>query len=153
MRIDIPESRTLVYETGFPVRWGDMDAFGHVNNVQYFRYLEDVRVDWLRDLGFLGDRDGGGVVVANVFCNFHAQLTYPSELRARLYLTHMGRSSFDHVVLFERADATGATVAAGGATIVWVSRSSGKPLAMPEELRRLLTSQRNAAAASADGRG
>lgn len=27
-----------------PVQWGDMDAFGHVNNVQYFRYLESSRI-------------------------------------------------------------------------------------------------------------
>jgi acyl-CoA thioester hydrolase len=28
-----------------PLRWSDMDAFGHVNNVAYFRYLEEARVD------------------------------------------------------------------------------------------------------------
>jgi len=28
-----------------PLRWGDMDAFGHVNNVVFLRYLEEARVD------------------------------------------------------------------------------------------------------------
>ena len=27
-----------------PLRWSDMDSYGHVNNVQYLRYLEDARV-------------------------------------------------------------------------------------------------------------
>lgn len=137
MRIDIPESRTLAFETRFPVRWGDMDAFGHVNNVQYFRYLENVRVDWLRAVNFLQTEAGEGVVVANVFCNFYSQLTYPCDLVARLYLTQLGRSSFDHVVTFERSDVPGATVAAGGATIVWVSTAQGRPLPLPEGLRQL----------------
>jgi acyl-CoA thioester hydrolase len=39
MKIDIPERKKLVLETRFPVRWGDMDAMGHVNNAVYFLYL------------------------------------------------------------------------------------------------------------------
>jgi acyl-CoA thioester hydrolase len=34
-----------------PVRWGDMDAYGHVNNTVYFRYMEQVRVEWLEQMG------------------------------------------------------------------------------------------------------
>ena len=40
MKIEIPEHKKLVHEMRFPVRWGDMDAMGHVNNTVYFRYLE-----------------------------------------------------------------------------------------------------------------
>ncbi len=36
----------VVYETKLPVIWGDMDAFGHINNVIYLRYFEQARVDW-----------------------------------------------------------------------------------------------------------
>ena len=48
MRYEIPEVKKLVYEMLIPIRWGDMDAMGHLNNTTYFRYLEIVRVDWLR---------------------------------------------------------------------------------------------------------
>ena len=34
--------RILVFELDIPIRWGDMDAMGHVNNTVYFRYLEAV---------------------------------------------------------------------------------------------------------------
>jgi len=29
-----------------PIRWGDMDAMSHVNNTDYFRYLESLRIEW-----------------------------------------------------------------------------------------------------------
>ena len=51
MRIEIPEKKKLVHAMTVPVRWGDMDAMGHVNNAVYFRYLETVRIDWFRSIG------------------------------------------------------------------------------------------------------
>lgn len=30
-----------------PLRWSDMDAFGHVNNVVFLRYLEEARIDFM----------------------------------------------------------------------------------------------------------
>ena len=139
MRIEIPEEKSLAYQTQFPIRWGDMDAFGHVNNVQFFRYLENTRVDWMNKVGYVEPRNGEGVVVVNVFCNFYLQLLYPGDLVAKLYVTELGRRSFDHVVTFERTDAPGTIVAAGGATIVWVNFAQGKALLLPEGLRAALT--------------
>ena len=49
MRIELPEKKKLVME--MPIRWGDMDAMGHVNNTLYFRYLETVRIEWMRSVG------------------------------------------------------------------------------------------------------
>jgi acyl-CoA thioester hydrolase len=44
--------KKLVHVTHIPIRWGDMDAYGHVNNTVYFRYMEQARVEWLEsDLG------------------------------------------------------------------------------------------------------
>ena len=47
------------YRVEVPLRWSDMDAYGHVNNVQYLRLLEDARV-----VGELVPRDDphGGIV-------------------------------------------------------------------------------------------
>ncbi len=45
MRIEIPEDKKLVHESIISVRWGDMDALGHVNNAVYFRYIEQARVN------------------------------------------------------------------------------------------------------------
>ena len=41
---------------GFPVIveqavvWGDMDSYSHVNNVVYFRYFENARLEYFRRL-------------------------------------------------------------------------------------------------------
>ena len=45
------EERRLVHVERIAIRWGDMDAMGHVNNTIYFRYLEIVRVEWLPPSG------------------------------------------------------------------------------------------------------
>jgi len=43
-------NRTLVHTTEIPVRWCDMDAFGHVNNRVYFSYFEVARIDWWKKI-------------------------------------------------------------------------------------------------------
>jgi acyl-CoA thioester hydrolase len=48
MKYEIPEFKRRVYEMRIPMRWGDMDAMGHVNNTLYFRYLETVRIEWMK---------------------------------------------------------------------------------------------------------
>jgi acyl-CoA thioesterase FadM len=41
--------KKLIHVTKMPIRWGDMDAYGHVNNTVYFRYMEQARVEWLEE--------------------------------------------------------------------------------------------------------
>ena len=65
MRFDIPETKKLTHEMVIPIRWGDMDAMGHVNNTVYFRYLEIVRIDWLHAVGGAPDPAGDGPVVTS----------------------------------------------------------------------------------------
>ena len=45
------EERRLAHSERIPIRWGDMDAMGHVNNTIYFRYMETVRLEWLFTVG------------------------------------------------------------------------------------------------------
>ena len=44
------------YRCDYPMRWSDMDAYGHVNNVQYLRFFEDARIE-----AFGAHRAGEGV--------------------------------------------------------------------------------------------
>jgi acyl-CoA thioester hydrolase len=119
MRFELPEDKKLVHETRIPIRWGDMDAMGHVNNTVYFRYLEIVRVEWLDSLGHPPSPDGQGPVIVNAFCNFHRQLAYPGEILAKHYVSNPGRSSFDTWITLERLDEPAVIYASGGATTVW----------------------------------
>ena len=138
MRIDIPEQKKLVYEMTIPIRWGDMDAMGHINNTVYFRYMETARIDWVTSLGLALDPAGEGIVIVNAFCNFIRQLSYPGEVRARMYATNAGRSSFDTFVTLERSDEPGVLYATGGATTVWLNIPQGKTVPMPDWLRQLI---------------
>ena len=42
----------VMHEVDMAVRWGDMDAYNHVNNTVYFRYMEQCRLEWFARLGF-----------------------------------------------------------------------------------------------------
>jgi acyl-CoA thioester hydrolase len=138
MRFELPDQKKLVLDMVIPLRWGDMDAMGHVNNVAYFRYLEILRIEWMyRSIG-AADPNGSGIVVANVFCNFLRQLTFPGDLRARLFVANPGRSSFDSFATLERSDEPGVVYANGGATVVWMDFASGKSAPLPEPLRALI---------------
>jgi acyl-CoA thioester hydrolase len=65
-----------------PIRWGDMDAYGHVNNTVYFRYMEQARVEWLEQHQDLPVRPGGdGPVIINASCTFLVPMTYPGHGR------------------------------------------------------------------------
>lgn len=65
-----------------PVRWGDIDMLGHVNNTNYFRYCEEGRVNFFTDSQIraaLGE-DKLGFVVAYIDCKFKFPVTYPDNL-------------------------------------------------------------------------
>lgn len=60
LRFVLPEKKKLTHEMVIPIRWGDMDAMGHVNNTVYFRYLETVRIAWFGSLGSAPTRRARG---------------------------------------------------------------------------------------------
>ena len=140
MRIAIPEDKRLVFEMAMAIRWGDMDVMGHVNNAVYFSYMESARVGWLESLQANSGTgsSGQGPVVVNAFCNFERQLAYPGDLRIRLYVGEVGRSSFETWVTIERQDEPGVAYARGGATTVWIDTAAGKSTALPGWLREAL---------------
>jgi len=138
MRLPVPDDKKLVYELRFPIRWGDMDAMGHVNNVAYFRYMETLRIEWMVSVGANPDPSGDGPVIVNAFCNYLIQLEYPGEVLGKLYLANPGRSSFDMYITLERVDQPGVIHANGGATTVWINFPQKKSRPLPAELRRLL---------------
>jgi len=121
-----------------PIRWGDMDAMGHVNNTVYFRYLESVRIEWLYRVGGRPDPRGEGPVIVNAFCNFIKQLEYPGDVLAKHYVTNPGRSSFDTYITLERTDAPGVICASGGAKTVWIDFERQKSVPLPDAVRRLV---------------
>ncbi|WP_043004980.1 acyl-CoA thioesterase [Comamonas testosteroni] len=139
MKIELPEQKKQVYETRFPVRWGDMDAMGHVNNAQYFRYLETARIDWMRGMGLNPDPDGQGPVIVNAFCNFYQQLAYPDEVLLKMFVSDPARTTFETWATMERVAHPGVICAAGGGTVIWVDFPRQKAAALPDWIRSAVT--------------
>ncbi len=139
MKIQIPEQKKLVYEMLIPIRWGDMDAMGHLNNGSYFRYLETCRIDWFHSIGCIPSPEGEGPVIVNAFCNFYKQLEYPGDVRMKMFVSDPGRTTFESWGTMERADQPGVIHAAGGATTIWVDFKSQKAATMPDWLRALVS--------------
>lgn len=138
MRIEIPEKKKRVFEMLIPIRWGDMDAMNHVNNVSYFRYLETLRIEWMRSVGCNPQPLGEGPVIVNAFCNFYRQLEYPGDVLATLYVSDPARSTFETWGTLERSDEPGVICAAGGATTIWVDFPKQKASPLPDWMRALV---------------
>lgn len=117
-----------------PVRWGDLDAFNHVNNANYLRYLEETRLHWLRTFVTTWDDMAAAPVMAAVQLNYRAPINWPAEVLVTQTVTRLGTTSLtiDHRI--ESAD--GETRHADGhVVLVWINRASGQPVPLPEALR------------------
>ena len=139
MKIALPEQRKLVHDMVLSIRWGDMDAMGHVNNTVYFRHMETVRIEWMRAVGCDPDPQGQGPVIVNAFCNFYRQLEYPGDVRVKLYVSDPGRTTFETWCTMERTDQPGVVCAEGGATTIWVDFPQQKAETLPDWMRALVT--------------
>ena len=128
---------TLVQMSLIPIRWGDMDAYRHVNNTVYFRYMEQVRVEYLERIGHAVQPRGRAPVIVNASCTFLIPLTYPATLDVRMFLGAPGRSSISSYYEI-RVQADERLYAAGAAKIVWTDVASGKSVPIPDDLRARL---------------
>jgi acyl-CoA thioester hydrolase len=139
MKIEIPEIKKKVHEMIIPIRWGDMDAMGHVNNTVYFLYLETIRIDFFSSINCVPDPKGQGPVIVNAFCNFYKQLEYPGDVLAKMYVSDPARTTFESWCTLERADQPGLVYAAGGATTIWVDFPQQKAVPLPDHIRAMAT--------------
>jgi len=123
------------------IRWGDMDAFGHVNNTMYFRYMETARIAFLEDVAGPTDTSSEGPVIVTAYCTFSKQLKYPGQIEVRTFVGIPGRSSIEvtHEIRLVDADGNAEVVhAEGGAKVVWVNYAAEKSVPLPEALKALV---------------
>ena len=136
---DRPEPRSA-YRHFLPIqtRWMDNDAYGHVNNTIYFRYMEQARCEWLEGLGYKVAPEGHAPVIINAACTFMIPMTYPGTVEVRTFAGELGRSSV--VTSYEMRIVGDETVyAQGSAKIVWMDTATGKSVPIPDDLRALVS--------------
>jgi acyl-CoA thioester hydrolase len=128
--------KKLVHTERIAMRWGDMDAMGHVNNTVYFRFMEQARIGWFDRLVPKAEAwKSTGIVIANASCNFKRPLTYPGTVDVKVYVGPPGGSSvatFYELVLDEQLYAD------GEAMVVFIDMEKQKPVRIPEDIRARL---------------
>ena len=131
----------LVHTVIIPMRWADMDSQGHVNNVTYFRYMEEARVQMFRARGL--NRGGEelapdvGLVVLNASCSYLKSLHYPGDIEVRVFVGEPGRSSV--MTWYEMRPSYDREVvyAEGSAKMCYVDRTISRSIPLPKALRDL----------------
>lgn len=99
-----------------PVQWGEMDAYGHVNNVVYIRYFEGARIAYFRAIGLPGWTDTnpssphGGPILHSTRARYRIPLTFPDSVVVGTRVTHLqdDRFTMEIAVWSERHDALAA---------------------------------------------
>jgi acyl-CoA thioester hydrolase len=136
---DIPVEGTLprVYACTLPLRFADMDADRHVNNAEYYRYMEEARMRWVHTLGLAMTPPAPVPVLAASACSYRAPLHYPGSVTVEVYLGRAGHSSVRTHYLLRNGDAAGAIAAEGYGVSVWIDPQTQKPLPLPDPVRAL----------------
>ena len=134
-----PERRDAYrYFQDITTRWMDNDAYGHVNNVVYYSYIDTVVNTYLIGQGWLDIVNSPVIGLAvESHCNYFSALAYPDVVRAGLRVAHLGTSSVRYEIGLFRNDEEIAA-AQGHFVHVYVERATGKPVALPEKLRAAL---------------
>jgi acyl-CoA thioester hydrolase len=121
------------------VRWGDMDAMGHVNNSIYFRYCESARIALLRSLNITGRAEGSpqGPVLVTTSCDFKREVKFPAKLDVGVRVEHISRRSFalQYALFFA---GTNDLAAMARSVNAWIDYAEMCAVELPEELRGLL---------------
>jgi len=132
------DDRRLAHIERIPIRWGDMDAMGHVNNTVYFRFMEQARISWFDRL--VPEEDAWhstGIVIANASCNYKRAITYPGVVEVRLYVAVPGGASV--ATTYElRVDSDPEPYADGAAVVVFIDMKTQKSRRIPEAIRARL---------------
>lgn len=121
-----------------PVRWGDMDAFAHVNNTAFFRFFEVARVAFFDAVDF---REGGqvGPILGSTSCRFRRPLKYPDliQVGARVISLEDDRFTHEYRLTSSRWDDVAAQ---GEGVVVAYDYSRASKVDIPEAVRRRIRS-------------
>lgn len=120
----------VIYEQN--VAWGDMDAFGHVNNVIYYRYIESARICYLDVLNIF--KLDINTVVALSQCKYLKPVFYPDQLKIGVRVEEIRNSAFRMNYLIW-SSAQQQNVALGEAVIVCVDKENMQKTLIPEIIR------------------
>jgi acyl-CoA thioester hydrolase len=123
-----------LFVASIEVRWRDLDAFNHVNNANYFTYLEEARLQWLRQVRDWFDAQSIPVMAASEL-NYRLPIEWPAQLEVQLVCERLGNSSLTLGHRIVDAADTSRIYCDGRVVVVWMNPATGKPVPLPLTIR------------------
>jgi acyl-CoA thioester hydrolase len=122
-----------------PVQWGEMDAYGHVNNAVFFRYFETARIAYLERCGLVEayERDRVGAILHSTECRYVRPLYYPDTVLVGARVDGAGEDRFTmryRLVSLSQDEVS----AEASALIVSFDYLAKRKAPLPERVRRLI---------------
>ena len=119
------------------VQWGEMDAYGHVNNTVFFRYFESARIRYLERCGFTEsyEEDRVGAILHSTSARFRRPLHYPDTVEVGAGVSRMQEDRFtmEYRIVSVAQDAVAGE---GEGLIVSYDYAAGRKTPLPEDVRR-----------------
>jgi acyl-CoA thioester hydrolase len=128
-------SGPVMHEVLMPVRWGDMDAFAHVNNTIYFRFMEQCRIEWFLKIGAHIEKSDVVPMLVGADCRFIRAIKHPATARVTIAVGDIGPKV---VQTLHEIWVDDTLCAVGDCKIIWMSQAANKAIALPEEIRAKL---------------
>lgn len=135
------QSEIVISLMNFPVKlslrldWSEMDLFGHINNVSYFKYAQAARVNYWETIGLtqLHNDMQIGPMLASTSCNFIKPLFYPGSILIESGIEFMKTTSFGlhHRIL----NADNEVAAEAHDVVVMYDFKKGTKIPIPDEMR------------------
>ena len=131
------QEKKLVHTKEFAIRWGDMDAYGHLNNINYFFYTQEARFEMLKDLNIEFDIHGVAPILLNTSFNFKKQVVWPETLLVETWLLNIDRKKiyFEHII--KSATQSDVIYGVSDALVMWYDFNS-KTTVLPPEIEKIL---------------
>ena len=133
-------------KTEIPVLWGDVDSFGHVNNIIYLKWCETSRVELFRKMYDVKTLDteniqlgsGVGPILANFNCNYRTPIKYPDVIYIKTRISHIGNTSYgiEHQMYSKNNDEK--IVFDGSSVIVMVNYKNETKVQLDSEMKKTL---------------
>lgn len=139
MKESMPHDLLAAYPVALrlPVQWGEMDAYGHLNNVIFFRYFESARIRYLERCGFTEsyDVDRVGAILHSTGARFRRPVHYPDtvEVGARVSAMEEDRFTMEYRIVSLDQEAVAAE---GHGVVVSFDYEAGRKVPLPDDVSR-----------------
>jgi len=126
------------FRVSIPIRYADIDAQRHLNNVAYLVFMEHARVAYLQEVGLWNgtDFESVGMILAEASCSYTSPAYFGETVTVSLCIKRLGHKSFDCEYLLETGRGE---IATGKTVLVCYDYTVRRSIPMPSAWREAIT--------------